>query len=82
MKRWQRRSAAWGLTLALGAAGCEDDPVPPPPAPPAANSTARTGVAVRNPRTPQGQGGQADAGGPPPIPVTDQSFVELSLIHI
>lgn len=81
MKRWQRRSAAWGLTLALGAAGCEDDPVPPPPAPPAANSTARTGAAARSPRTPQGQGGQADAGGPPPIPVTDQSFVESPAVR-
>jgi hypothetical protein len=84
MKRWQRRSTAWGLALAFGAAGCDDAPAPPPPAPPAANSAARTGANApnaRNPRNPQGQGNQADAGGPPPIPVTDQSFVESPTVR-
>jgi hypothetical protein len=75
MNRWQRRST-WALALALGAAGCEDAPAPPPPAAPAASSTARTGASGPNRRNPQGQNNQGDAGGPPPIPVTDQSFVE------
>lgn len=63
----------------MGIVGCDDDPPPPaPPAPPAASSTARSGsnTAARPGRNPQGQQNQADAGGPPPIPVTDQSFVE------
>jgi hypothetical protein len=80
MNRWQRRST-WALALALGATGCEDAPVPPPPAAPAANSTARTGANGPNRRNPQGQNNQGDAGGPPPIPVTDQSFVESPVVR-
>lgn len=75
MNRWQRRSA-WALSLALGVAGCDDPPPPPAPAPPAANSTARTGSnSARNSRNSPGSPNQSDAG-PPPIAVTDQSFVE------
>ncbi|MDB4929897.1 MAG: Type pilus biosis protein PilP [Myxococcaceae bacterium] len=73
MNRWQRRST-WALAIALGAAGCEDPPAPAPPAAPAVNSTARTGANTANRRNAPGQGN--DAGAPPPIPVTDQSFVE------
>lgn len=76
MMRWQRRSAAWALSLAVGAAGCEDDPAPAPPAPPASTAVRAGGPNARNGRNPQGQLNQADGGGPPPIPVTDQSFVE------
>jgi len=73
MKRWQSRSTAWSLAFALGAAGCDDPPPPAPPSAPSTHSTARTGANNANRRTTPGQG---DAGGPPPIPVTDQSFVE------
>ncbi len=79
MMRRQKRSSILTMALALGAAGCEDSPVASPSAPPESSSTARSGAngtAARSARNAQGQLVPSNVAGPPPIPVTDQSFVE------
>ncbi len=77
-----RSATLLAVFAALGAAGCEDAPATAPAAAPAAAGRARPGATGATPgRTGPGQAVNADAGGPPPMPVTDQSFLESPTVR-
>lgn len=74
MRALLSRAALSCCALSLCLAGCDDDPAPAAPA--ASASAADAGASTR-----RGPGQAGDAGGPPVMPITQQSFMESDAVR-